>query len=210
MGDFFKRLWATKKLPIVLFITILGSIITYSEPINHMIMHEHSYNTEKLKKDSGSLAYFAHTYSDDGEMLSSFYTYGINLDAQPVGNIVDGHKSQLDAVTIRASHHELLLTGSPTVIYDTRLHNEALRSIKIPHNEPYINTMIAKTKKHYQYASKILVIKTYREKPVALFYGNVIKEYYTNIDSSEVFTVDNDLVFVYRGEFAIIDVDLLK
>lgn len=166
------------------------------------------YDSTRVFKETHNTDYTIDAYSSKGQLLSRQYSAGVNVNVSPVGNLSAGKKDTVDTVTVNNGGDQMEVSGSTLVAYPTKYQN--IFPEKIDNDKPIISSVIKNIPRDKRYGSKLLLIKTYSEEPIFATYGRTITPYYSNIDSSQVFTVDGKIIFVFRGEFSISDTTIFS
>lgn len=171
------------------------------------------YTMDEVQKEAEYQSYTVDTYSETGVMLSSVTTEGLKISVTPEGNLSGGERANYDTIVIQAHGRKLQTSGSLVVAYPTSLKNVVKLYLnnhgdKYPLGKSFGHVILSLQPPYIQKYGKLLFIKTYNDTPVAGFVGSVIKPYYTNINDSQVFTIDGQLVFVSRAWFSINDASL--
>lgn len=75
---------------------------------------------------------------------------------------------------------------------------------------PFINTFIEKNRNLWSGKSKTLMIRSQDGLPIAVYSGNKVEIFATDIPKSTWFRVDGKMLLVYRADYTVYDTDLLK
>ena len=181
-------------LPIML---LAFSLVVFLYLMN-MWSTKDAYGTDRIKEESTNVAYNISTYDEYGKVLSTLSSSGVNLTVDHYSDDENNKKVRHDLIRLDTSKGYIETSSSYLVAYP-----KSLKPIKHKDDEdPYANGLVKNNGLGY---SKILVIKTEIGKPIIAFSGYSIQQKYCDINNSEVFVVDNRLIYVYKGEFSIID-----
>lgn len=75
---------------------------------------------------------------------------------------------------------------------------------------PFINSFIEKNRNLWSGKSKTLMIRSQDGLPIAVYSGNKVEIFATDIPKSTWFRVDGKMLLVYRADYTVYDTDLLK
>jgi len=173
-----------------------------------MVDRHKVYDTGKLYEKTKDTMYTIETYSSGGKLISTQQAMGINVRVSQTGNLSGGRRALLDTVVVKNGTDEMQVSGSTVVAFPTSVKDILHKSDC--NKTPIVNAVIKHIPYDKRYGSKILLVKTYNEEPIFSTYGRVATSYYSNIDNSQVFSVDGKLIFVFRGEFSISDTTIFS
>ncbi|MFF2532397.1 DUF5052 family protein [Brevibacillus sp. NPDC058079] len=75
---------------------------------------------------------------------------------------------------------------------------------------PFINQMVNSVKNLTTGQKFLVLIRSQSGKPLATFAGNDISYFATDVDKSTMFLIDGKALFIYRCDFSVYDLSLLK
>lgn len=74
---------------------------------------------------------------------------------------------------------------------------------------PWLNDLYEKNRNLWQGKAKTIMVRSQDGTPVAVFSGNNVEVFATDVPKSTQFRVDGRYLFVYRADYTVIDNDLL-
>lgn len=182
----------------------------YEYHVNIQDPHE-VYDTTRLEKETAGQQYTIDIYSGQGKLISRQESVGLDIDVSNTGNLSGGRRALMDTVVIHNGSDKMEVSGSTIVAFPTKdknlLHVTDCRGRS---NKPIINAVIKRIPPDKRYGSKIFLVKTYNEEPIYAAYGKGAKAFYSNIDNTQVFQLNGDPLFVFRGEFSISDATIFS
>ena len=182
----------------------------YEYHVNVQDQHE-VYDTTRLEKDTQGQQYTIEIYSGNGQLISRQHSIGLDISVSNTGNLSGGRRALIDTVVIHNGPDEMEVSGSTIVAFPSKDENLVRQSDCHKDNgQPIINSIIKRVPPDKRYGSKILLVKTYNEAPIYAAYGKGAKSFYSNIDNTQVFKLDGDPLFVFRGEFSISDATIFS
>jgi hypothetical protein len=75
---------------------------------------------------------------------------------------------------------------------------------------PWLNDIIEKHRNLWQGKSKTIMVRSQNGTPLAVFAGNTVETFATDIPKSTAFRVDGKYLLIYRADYTVYDNDLLK
>ena len=162
-------------------------------------------NTE-LHDSTQTIRYKINTYTDEGKQISYFCANGLSLYSSPHGSFSNNRLHEIDTLTIRTYTGDALISGSTIVAYPSKVN--LILAKESSGKRPLINSLVDLIPKSEVYRSSLLVVKTLRGYPVALFYGREIKIYDTEINGSQVFKIDGRIIYTFNATFTQSDASL--
>lgn len=203
------RRYLAKHYLLVTFFVLVIALLFYIHHQNTVDKHE-VYSTSRIAEETKGTKYVIMTYSERGDLLACIKANELKLDVTPEGNLSGGKKARYSTVDIKTDGHKLRVSGSLVIAYpekDTDVLRKYLvaNDFNFPKEKSLVEVLTEEQNKYMQRYGKLLLIKTYSGIPVSGFFGYRIKSYYTDIDESQVFNIDGNIIFVARGWFAIDD-----
>lgn len=161
-------------------------------------------NTD-LHDSTQKIRYTINTYTDDGTEISDFFTEGLSLYSVSHGSFSNNRFHELDTLTIRTYTGDAEISGSTVAAYPKGV--KLIFAHKL-NNTTKVNTLIEQIPKSEVYRSKVLIVKTLKGYPVMIFYGREIKVYDTEINGSQVFKIDDRIIYTFNATFTQADASL--
>lgn len=75
---------------------------------------------------------------------------------------------------------------------------------------PWLNDIIEKHRNLWKGKSKTIMVRSQNGTPLAVFAGNSVETFATDIPKSTAFRVDGQYLLIYRADYTVYDNDLLK
>lgn len=165
------------------------------------------YKVDSLARDTINTGYSISTYDRGANKISSLKSIGLNLGVSSIGNLSGGKKENVDTVNIYTYNGDISVSGSTIIAYPSSMKN--VINVSGPHDD-YLSYAANKIKGAYAYTSHILLIKTCDGVPIMALYGNKIKAYYCDINNSQVFTIDGNIIYVYKATYSISSASIFR
>lgn len=119
-------------------------------------------------------------------------------------------------INITVGGKEMIHVGSSLILYETGLidiFNEYAKTVNIDNTDrsvPFINRMINNMTNLTTGKKRAILIRSQSGKPLATFVGNNISYFSTDVPNSTGILIDGKYLFIYRSDYTIYDLDLLK
>lgn len=156
------------------------------------------YTSSSIASSTSDIQYRIHTYEPNGEKLLSFSSTGVSVKTDYYGDYENGKRYSHPIISIDSGSGKMRLSDSTVVASPY-----SIPPVSIKHDGSALSIG-----KSYKYG-KVLIIKSSDGVPIEAFHGYSIKQEYSNISYSQVFLVDDKLIYVYKGEFSILEASLL-
>lgn len=110
----------------------------------------------------------------------------------------------------------MLHVGSSLIAYENGLQNifeEYVQTVDINNFDksvPFINRMVNDLANYTTGKAKVVLIRSQSGQPLATFAGDDVSYFATDIDKSTGLLIDGNYLFVYRCDYTIYDLALLK
>lgn len=116
-----------------------------------------------------------------------------------------GRKS--GALNITIGGKQIIHVGSSLALYEKGLINVSEEYNK---SIPFINRMVNDARNLMLGQKKLILIRSQTGKPLATFVGDKVTYFSTDVDKSTGIIIDGKLLFIYRCDYTIYDLDLLQ
>lgn len=119
-------------------------------------------------------------------------------------------------INITVGGKEMIHVGSSLILYETGLidvFNEYAKTVNIDNTDrstPFINRMVSSMTNLTSGKKRAILIRSQSGKPLATFVGNNISYFSTDVPNSTGILIDGKYLFIYRSDYTIYDLDLLK
>lgn len=196
---------------VVVMIVVIG-FLAYAT--TQRVPNADKYDVTRLYNKTKGHQMTVRTYSENGQIVDEVFGKGLNVTEADTGNLSGGKQHRVAAIKVRLGNNQIATSGSLMVAYNTHMYEiigDYLRTQDFRQNPtqgPLLNQIVKSLPDSQKYKQAVLIIRTHSGNPVVAFTGNSIKPFYTNMESSQVFTVDGKLVFVYEGAYTIDDLAL--
>jgi len=180
-----------------------------------LIKNEAGKMKEKLK---GRTA-IVQTYDEESNIIDSIKGKSISVSSEDKFAVKDSDGNttkQSSVISLTIGGKSMVHVGSSLVLYEeglTDVFNEYSKTVNIKNFDrsiPFINTMIDKMQNITTGKSKVILIRSQSGKPLATFVGDNVSYFATGIDKSTGILIDGKYIFIYRCDYTIYDLDLLK
>ena len=157
------------------------------------------------------------TYDQEGRPIDRVTSTAMDIGRESEFDTTnsDGF-SNADSSVLRVSVGDNLIrhVGSTMIVVETGINEVAgVNSINITNVEPgrpWLNDLFAKSSNAWKGSSKTLMIRSQDGLPIAVFAGDQVELFKTDIEKSTQFQIDGKFLFVYRADYTLIDTALLE
>lgn len=159
------------------------------------------------------------TYDEESNIIDRIEGKSISIGADRKFELRDSEgntteKSSVIGITVggKAIAH----VGSSLILYEKGLRNvfeDYSKTVDIKNFDrsvPFVNRMINDMKNITTGEDKVILIRSQSGKPLATFIGKDVSYFATDINKSTGFLIDGKYLFVYRCDYTIYDLSLLK
>lgn len=159
------------------------------------------------------------TFDEDSKIIDRIEGTSINItrDTKFDETGDDGKKIKNSSViNITIGGKEMIHVGSSLVLYEkglTDIFGEYTKTVSINNidrSTPIINNMVNTMKNLTTGKSRVILIRSQSGKPLATFVGNNVSYFSTDIPNSTGILIDGKYLLVYRCDYTIYDLALLK
>lgn len=158
------------------------------------------------------------TYNQDGQVIDriSGTSFNIERDTRFDSTNSDGGSNKDSSVLlISLGDSHISHVGSTMVLAENGLediYQEGDGYISLENTEPgtpFLNTFMEKNRNMWAGKSKIVMIRSQDGDPIAIYSGDNVEIFGTDIPSSTQLQIDGKFMLIYRADYSIIDADLL-
>ena len=192
------------KLMIVGVFLLAIFIFVHNSP--HLSRQRPVYTSNQLSEATTGYMYNLNTYDGSARLIGHYTFQGLNLHSTYIGGVYNGYKALHDTLDFTSSGGSVSIYDTPAVAYDYRLHNYKAIGFK-RYKEPILPSILKdKSNKNYPVPNKLLIIKTLStQKIIAVFGGNSVNDYYSDINNVDIYKIDGYFVVTYDCSYAIVD-----
>ena len=184
----------------------LIAIFTFVHNSPHLSHRRPVYTSDQLSEATTDYMYNLNTYDGSARLIDHYTFQGLDLHSTHIGGVYNGHKALHDTLDFTSSGGSVSIYDTSAVAYDYRLHSYKAIGFK-RYKEPILPSILKdKSNRHYPVPNKLLIIKTLStQKIIAVFGGDSVNAYYSDINNVDIYKVDDYFVVTYDCSYAIVD-----
>lgn len=155
------------------------------------------------------------TYDEESQLIDKVTGRSIMIERDSTfDSDIESADSSVLQITIgdKEIHH----VGSSMIIAErglTNVFDEYAKTVDVQNMErgiPVINSMINDFRNSFTGKNKVILIRSQNGTPLATYAGDNVSLYKTEVPKSTGFLIDGQYLFVYRCDYTVYDLDLLK
>lgn len=159
------------------------------------------------------------TWNEEGLLIDRIegHSFQVSRDTRFDTNSSDGTSNKDSSVLlISLGDNHVSHVGSSMILEERGLNNiltETNTRVDISDTEPgipWLNDFIEVNRNMWQGKAKTLMIRSQDGTPIAVYSGNEVEIFSTDVPKSTWFRVDGKMLLVYRVDYTIVDTDLLR
>lgn len=159
------------------------------------------------------------TYDENSQMIDRIQGGSVSIESDENFSLkdVDGNTVEKSSVlNITVGGKQMLHVGSSLIAYENGLQNifeEYVQTVDMNNFDksvPFINRMVNDLANYTTGKAKVVLIRSQSGQPLATFAGDDVSYFATDIDKSTGLLIDGNYLFVYRCDYTIYDLALLK
>ena len=159
------------------------------------------------------------TYDEESNIIDRVTGKSIDISPENKFAISDSEGKTVEksaVINLTVGGKSMLHVGSSLIMREQGLvdvFDEYAKTVDITSHDrsvPFVNRMVNEMKNLTTGQRFLIMIRSQTGKPLATFVGNDVSYFSTKIDKSTMFRIDNKALFVYRCDYTIIDLSLLK
>ena len=159
------------------------------------------------------------TYDENSQMIDRVQGGSVSIESDENFSLkdVDGNTVEKSSVlNITVGGKQMLHVGSSLIAYENGLQNifeEYVQTVDMNNFDksvPFINRMVNDLANYTTGKAKVVLIRSQSGQPLATFAGDDVSYFATDIDKSTGLLIDGNYLFVYRCDYTIYDLALLK
>lgn len=159
------------------------------------------------------------TYDENSQMIDRIQGGSVSIESDENFSLkdVDGNTVEKSSVlNITVGGKQMLHVGSSLIAYENGLQNifeEYVQTVDMNNFDksvPFINRMVNDLANYTTGKEKVVLIRSQSGQPLATFAGDDVSYFATDIDKSTGLLIDGNYLFVYRCDYTIYDLALLK
>lgn len=155
------------------------------------------------------------TYDEESQLIDKVTGRSIMIERDSTFDS-DIESADSSVLQITIGDKEIQHVGSSMIIAESGLENvfdEYAKTVDVQNMErgiPVINSMINDFRNSFTGKNKVILIRSQNGTPLATYAGDNVSLYKTEVPKSTGFLIDGQYLFVYRCDYTVYDLDLLK
>lgn len=158
------------------------------------------------------------TYNQDGQKMDEVKgkSFNVSRDERFDGQNSDGtSKEDSSVLLVSLGDDHISHVGSTMILAQEGLEDNFVEGNGYQDIEnadpgtPWLNTFVEKNQNLWKGKSKTLMIRSQDGDPIAIYAGNEVEVFKTDVPSSTMFRIDGKNLFVYRADYTMFDTALL-
>lgn len=159
------------------------------------------------------------TYNVFGNKLDSVHGSAINISRDTTFDSYDSQgKSNADSSVLRISigNSHMQHVGSTLLMIEDGVINvsdQLPKTVTIENNErgiPFLNNIFQQFRNVWQGKSRTVIVRSQNGSPIAIFAGNQVEYFATDVPKSTLLRIDGKYLLIYRSDYTIYDNALLN
>lgn len=169
----------------------------------------------KMKGRSATIV----TYNVYGNKLDSVYGTAVDISRDGTFDTCDSEgkcKGDSSVLRISVGQSHMQHVGSTLLMIEDGVVNvgDSLpKTVTIENNErgvPFLNNIFQQFRNLWQGKARTIIIRSQNGSPIAIFAGNTVEYFATDIPKSTLFRIDGKYLLVYRSDYTVYDNALLN
>jgi hypothetical protein len=159
------------------------------------------------------------TYDEDSQPIDEIAGKSVHISSEDIFETKDkdGNTTKKSGViNFTVDGKSVIHVGSSLIMREKGIvdvFDEYAKTVDINNrgrSVPFLNKMVNSMKNFTTGQKFLILVRSQSGKPLATFVGNDISYFATDIDKSTMFNIDNKALFIYRCDYTIYDLSLLK
>lgn len=158
------------------------------------------------------------TYDENSNIIDQVKGNSIsfNANSQFVKTDSEGNSSGGSVMDITVGGKQIIHVGSTLLFYENGLENifdEYSKTVSFKNSErsiPVVNKMVNDMKSKFTGHNQVILIRSQSGIPLATFSGDKVSVHSTDVEKMTKITIDGKRIYIYRADYTIYDLDLLK
>ena len=177
------------------------------------------YKLGSLKEQFVGRELTVQTYDENSQMIDRVQGKSVSIEADEDFSLKDANGDTVEkssVLNITVGVKQMLHVGSSLIAYEDGLQNifeEYVQQVDLnsfDRSVPFINRMVNDLQNLTTGKEKIILIRSQSGQPLATFAGDDVSYFATEIDKSTGIMIDGKYLFIYRCDYTIYDLALLK
>lgn len=155
------------------------------------------------------------TYDEESQMIDRVIGKSIMIERDSTFDS-DYESRDSSVIKVTIGENELHHVGSSMIIAERGLENifdEYAKTVEVQNMQrgiPIVNSMINDFRNSFTGKKKVILIRSQNGTPLATYAGDNVSLYKTSVPKSTGLLIDGKYLFVYRSDYTIYDLDLLR
>jgi len=173
----------------------------------------------QLKSATQGLDMIVSSYDQDGNKIDQIR--GVSVDISPDSQFAitdsEGKTVEKSAVlNLTVGGHKMVHVGSTLLAYDSTLEDlidvfaQTVDIENLDRSTPFINRLVHSLENLTTGKSMLILVRSQSGAPIATFAGNSVSYFSTGIDKSTSLLIDGKPLFIYRSDYTIYELALLR
>ena len=158
------------------------------------------------------------TYDENSNIIDQVKgdSISFNANSQFVKTDSEGNSSGGSVMDITVGGKQIIHVGSTLLFYENGLENifdEYSKTVSFKNSErsiPVVNKMVNDMKSKFTGHNQVILIRSQSGIPLATFAGDKVSVHATDVEKMTKITIDGKRMYIYRADYTIYDLDLLK
>ncbi|WP_274364285.1 DUF5052 family protein [Paenibacillus thermotolerans] len=173
----------------------------------------------KLKSALKGREAIIQTYDENSSIIDRIEGKSIDIGANGSFEITDNEGNTVEkssVLNISVGGKTMMHVGSSLILREKGLidvFDEYAKTADMINNDrsvPFLNKMVNGVKNLTTGQNILILVRSQTGKPLASFVGNRVSYFATDIDKSTGFIIDGKYLFIYRCDYTVYDLDLLR
>lgn len=202
------------KVKLLIFLIIISTIVTAASGCNFL-----DNEVGKMKEALIGRQAIVQTYDEDSQIIDRIEGSSISIsrDTKFDQTDEDGKTTKTSSVIdITIGGKQIVHVGSSLILYEkglTNVFDEYSKKVSVKDFDrsiPFINEMMNDMTNYTTGKNRAILVRSQSGKPLATFVGNNVSYFSTEIPNSTGILIDGKYLFIYRCDYTIYELSLLK
>lgn len=155
------------------------------------------------------------TYDEESQMIDKVIGKSVMIERDSTFDS-DYESADSSVIQIAIGDKEMHHVGSSMIIAERGLQNvfdDYAKTVDLQNMQrgvPIINSLVNDFRNSFTGKEKVILIRSQNGTPLATYAGNNVSLYKTDVPKSTGFLIDGEYLFVYRCDYTVYDLDLIK
>jgi hypothetical protein len=155
------------------------------------------------------------TYDEKSQLIDKIEGKSIMIERDSTFDS-DSESADSSVIQITIGDKEMHHVGSSMIIAEKEMQNvfdDYAKTVDLNNMQrgvPVINSLVNDFRSSFTGKEKVILIRSQNGTPLATYAGNKVSLYKTDVPKSTGFLIDGRYLFVYRCDYTVYDLDLIK